>query len=140
MADKKKSKKKTVKKKKKPSFLPLKGVGHKVRVKDRWRKPRGTANKQRRRRAWTPSSPNIGYGNPKSARGLRKDGTEEVMVRNLSDLSALKDRENIVIRIGGTVGKKKRLAINTQAKEMGIRIVNFREEAPAKKAAPEKKG
>ncbi len=127
---------KRVSKKKKPSFVPL-NLGHNKKVKAKWKKPRGTANKQRRRRAWTPACPKIGYKNPESVRGLRKDGTEEVLVRSLKDLDGLKERKNIVIRIGGAVGKKKRMTINDQAKQFGIKVVNFREEAP-KKEAPKK--
>jgi len=140
MAD-KKQKKKRLKKKKKPSFVPL-NYGHNKKVKARWRRPMGTANKQRRKKAWTPARPNIGYRNPESVRGLRNDGTEEVLVRSLKDLNALKDRKNIVIRIGGTVGMKKRITINDQAKTFGFRVLNFKE-APKKeepkKEAPEKR-
>jgi len=137
MAD-KKDKKKRLKKKKKPSFTTLKASGHPKRVTESWRKPRGTANKQRRKRAWTPALPSIGYRNSKETRGLRIDGTEEVLVRSLSDLNSLKDRKNICIRIGGQVGKKKRITINEQAKQFGFRVLNFKEEAPKKKEEPKK--
>ena len=137
MVDKKKDKKR-VKKKKKPSFVTLKASGHPKRVTDGWRKPRGTANKQRRKRAWTPTLPSIGYRNPKETRGLRIDGMEEVLVRNLNELNALKDKKNIAVRIGGQVGKKKRIVLNDQAKQFGFKVVNFKEEAPKKKEEPKK--
>jgi len=126
MAGKKKDKKR-VKKKKKPSFNPL-NLGHKKKVKPRWRKPRGTANKKRRRFEFAGALPNIGYRNTKTVRGLRKDGTLEVLVRNLKDLEGLNEKKNVVVKIAGSVGKKKRLTINAQAKEKGLRVLNFKEE------------
>ena len=126
MVAKKEGKKKRITKKKKPAFNPL-NLGHKKKVKGRWRKPRGTANKKRRRNEFAGALPNIGYKNPASVRGLRKDGRREVLVRNLKELNALKGKTEIVIMIGGSVGKKKKTAINEQAKEMGIPVINFRE-------------
>ncbi len=129
MVAKKKGKKKKIRKKGKPSFSPL-NLGFKKKVKKRWRKPRGTANKKRRKFEFAGALPNIGYKNPESVRGLRGDGKAEVIVRNLGDLDALKNRKDVVIRIAGSVGAKKRIAINDQAKEMGIGVINFREAAP----------
>lgn len=139
MVEKKKKKRKKISKKKKPSFSPL-NLGHKKKVKPRWRKPRGTANKKRRRFDFTGASPNVGYKNPESARGLRSDGLKEVLVRSLKDIDALKDKKGIAIMIAGSVGKKKRIEMLDQAKQLGIKVLNFREIPPAKQVGtPPKK-
>ncbi len=128
------------KKKKKPTFNVL-NLGFKKRVKSRWRKPRGTHNKKRMGKEFTGASPSIGYGTPASIRGKR-NGMEEVLVCNVSELEGLKD---VLLRISAKVGKRKRLEIAKKAKALSLKIVNFREngskkpaEKPEKKPAPKK--
>jgi len=119
-------KKKTIRKKKKPSFNPL-NLGHLKRVKKRWRKPRGTANKKRRKYEFAGALPSAGYGNKKSVRGLRKDGKKEVLVKNLGDMEMLREKKDVVARMAATLGARKRAIIAKKAKEYGIKVVNFRE-------------
>lgn len=126
--DKPKNKRKRPSKKKKPSFNVL-NVGFRKRVPDRWRKPRGTANKKRRRNKWAGASPRIGYKNSAETRGMRKDGRTEIFVRGMPDmdkLKELKDRENIVIRFSGSIGRKKRTEMAAMAKEIGVNVLNFK--------------
>ena len=65
----------------------------------------------------------IGYGGPALVRGLHPSGFEEVMVYNIDGLEDI-DPKTQAARIGGTVGVKKRIAIENRAKELGIRVLN----------------
>ena len=65
----------------------------------------------------------IGYRGPKAVRGLHPSGFEEVMVYNADALNDI-DPKVQAVRIGGTVGVKKRLVIEARAAELGIRVLN----------------
>jgi len=90
---------------------------------DKWRRPRGRHSKQRRHYKYRPPLPRIGYGTPKKVRGLHPSGFRERMVYNVRDLEGI-DPEKEAVRIGGTVGRKKREEIIAKADEMGIRVLN----------------
>jgi large subunit ribosomal protein L32e len=125
-----KKKKKRIKKKKKPKFSPL-NLGHKKKVKPRWRKPRGTANKKRRKYEFAGAMPNAGYRNRKETRGLRKDGKREILVRNLKDMEMLKEKKNVVAKLAAALGARKRSTIAKKAKEYGIEVLNYKEDGGA---------
>ena len=65
----------------------------------------------------------IGYRGPAAVRGLHPSGFEEVMVYNVDGLTNV-DPNVQAVRIGGTVGTKKRLDIQAKADELGIRVLN----------------
>ncbi len=119
-----------MKKKKKPTFKPPNAGGKrgKVRVKERWRRPKGVGNKQRVKKKAAGARPKIGYKNPESIRGLHPSGKPEVLIHNVEEVEAQKGRD-VVLRIAHAVGLKKRLAILQKAKELGLRVLN-----PGKKA------
>ena len=94
-----------------------------VRIKDHWRQPKGIDNHMRQNRKGWPRSVNIGYGSPRSVRGLHPSGMEEVAVYNLGDLAII-DPETQVARIGGSVGARKRSTIVSEAGKQGIRVLN----------------
>jgi len=126
--EKPKDRRKRVSKKKKPKFNVL-NFGFMKSVKERWRKPRGTANKKRRKKKWTGASPSIGYKNSAKTRGMRRDGKVEFLVRGMPDIEKLKevkDRKNLVIRFSATIGRKKRTEMAAMAKEIGVGILNFK--------------
>ena len=88
-----------------------------------WRRPRGIHSKMRRGMKRRPPMVEIGYGGPALVRGLHPSGFEEVMVYNIDGLEDI-DPKTQAARIGGTVGVKKRIAIENRAKELGIRVLN----------------
>ena len=88
-----------------------------------WRRPRGIHSKMRRGMTRRPPMVEIGYGGPALVRGLHPSGFEEVMVYNVDGLEDI-DPKTQAARIGGTVGVKKRIAIENRAKELGIRVLN----------------
>ncbi|MBU0533019.1 50S ribosomal protein L32e [Candidatus Micrarchaeota archaeon] len=109
-------------KKKKPKFNVL-NLGFFKKVKDRWRKPRGTHNKKRMKFAWTGALPCIGYRNPKAIRGLHPNGSKEVLVHNVKELDGLND---VTVRISSSVGAQKRKLIEEKAKSLKLKIANIR--------------
>jgi large subunit ribosomal protein L32e len=132
-------------KKKKPAFI-IPNSKSIMRVPSRWRKPRGIDNKKRIRVAAHGKSPRIGYKNSSIVRFTHPCGNFEVIVHNPAQLEELKD---VVVRIGGAVGNRKRIAIIKRANELKLRILNpgvkQREQKPKAEekkaeAKPEQKG
>ncbi|MDR0900943.1 MAG: 50S ribosomal protein L32e [Methanobrevibacter sp.] len=89
----------------------------------KWRRPRGKTSKMRRYEAGKPAMPSIGYGSPKTTRGLHPSGFKDVLVKNMSDLESL-DPETEAGRISATIGKKKKEMMLDKASELGIKILN----------------
>ena len=90
---------------------------------DKWRKPKGIHSKMKRRLKRRPPMVDIGYRGPAAVRNLHPSGFEEVMVYNVEGLEGI-DPKTQAARIGGTVGTKKRIAIEDRADELGIRVLN----------------
>ena len=90
---------------------------------EKWRKPKGIHSKMKRQLKRRPPMVDIGYRGPASVRNLHPSGFEEVMVYNVDGLESVNPKTQAV-RIGGTVGTKKRMAIEERADELGIRILN----------------
>ncbi len=90
---------------------------------EKWRRPKGIHSKMKRNNAWRPPVVDIGYRGPIAARDLHPSGFEEVLVFNVAGLENVNPKVQAV-RIGGTVGTKKRIAIEDRADELGIRVLN----------------
>ncbi len=92
---------------------------------EKWRKPRGNDSKMRLGIKGKPAIVSVGYRLPKSVRGVHPSGFVEVMVHALRDLEGL-DTSKQAVRIGSSVGGRKREKIMIKAKELGIRVLNPR--------------
>jgi large subunit ribosomal protein L32e len=90
-----------------------------------WRKPNGITSKMRINLKYRPSRVRVGFRGPKEVRGLHASGFEEVMAYNIDDLENINPKKQAV-RIGSTVGTKKRLEIAKRAEELEIRILNMK--------------
>jgi len=90
---------------------------------EKWRKPKGIHSKMKRQLKRRPPMVDIGFRGPVSVRGLHPSGFEEVLVYNVDGLENI-DPKVQAVRIGGTVGTKKRIAIEDRAAELGIRVLN----------------
>jgi len=73
-----------------------------------WRRPRGIDSPKRVEVKSKGRVVKIGYRSPSSIRGLHPSGLPEVIVYNPDELDGLKD---VAVRIGRTVGARKRLQI-----------------------------
>lgn len=90
---------------------------------EKWRKPKGIHSKMKRQLKRRPPMVDIGFRGPVAARDLHPSGFEEVLVYNVDGLENI-DPKKQAVRIGGTVGTKKRMAIEDRADELGIRVLN----------------
>ncbi|MBR5999113.1 MAG: 50S ribosomal protein L32e [Candidatus Methanomethylophilaceae archaeon] len=88
-----------------------------------WRRPKGIHSKMKRCLKRRAPAADIGFRGPAAARDLHPSGFEEVLIHNIDGLEGI-DPKVQAVRIGGTVGTKKRLAIQARADELGIRVLN----------------
>ena len=95
----------------------------KKRVSTSWRRPTGTLSKQRRGIKGKGASVEAGYRTAKPVRGRHPSGFEEVRVENTDDLEGV-DGDTHAVRIGSSVGGRKRERIEEQAEDDGIRVLN----------------
>ena len=95
----------------------------KKRVPTSWRRPRGGLSKQRRGIKGKGDTVESGYRTPEAARGRHPSGFEEVRVENVADLEGV-DGDTQAVRIGSTVGGRKRERIEGEAEDQGIRVLN----------------
>lgn len=90
----------------------------------KWRKPRGTHSKIRRKRRGKVAMPNPGFRTPVAVRGLTRHGLKPVEVMQLSDLEGLdSQKETLVIR---NVGQKRRVELLKKAIEKKLTVLNFK--------------
>jgi large subunit ribosomal protein L32e len=90
---------------------------------EKWRRPKGIHSKMKRKLARRPPVVLIGYRGPALSRNLHPSGFEEILISNVNDLDSV-DPKKQAVRIGGTVGTKKRIVIEDKAEELGIRVLN----------------
>jgi large subunit ribosomal protein L32e len=112
-------------KKRTPHFLRQEGFRYK-RIPKNWRRPTGYTSKLRINLKYRPSKVRIGFRAPKMVRGLHASGFKEMIIHTVKELETI-DPKKQAVRIGGTVGTKKRLEIAKRASELDIRVLNMRE-------------
>ncbi|WP_435197055.1 50S ribosomal protein L32e [Natronomonas sp. EA1] len=95
----------------------------KKRTPTSWRRPRGGLSKQRRGIKGKGPKVHSGYRTPKAIRGRHPSGFEEVRVENVDDLEGV-DGDTQAVRIGSTVGARKRERIEEEAEDRDIRVLN----------------
>jgi large subunit ribosomal protein L32e len=113
------------------------GYGKKRQLSDSWRKPRGQHNKQREQKKAKGALPKPGFGSPIAVRGMHPSGFFEVLVTSAKDLIGL-DPKTQAVRIGGTVGDRKRVALQDAAIAAGLKVLNARTVKPKAAKAPAK--
>lgn len=104
------------------------------RLAENWRKPKGKDNKMRKQKAGVPAIVKVGYRGPRDARGLHPSGYTDNIVYNVSDLAGL-DPKKDAVRMGRTVGTRKRKAIVEEAAKLGLKVLNAGKLAPKKEAS-----
>jgi len=88
-----------------------------------WRRPRGLQSKQRRHYGYRAKIVRIGYRSPAAVRGRVPSGFVPVLVRNRDELDGLDARTQAAI-VARTVGTRRRLGIEEEARRLGIRVLN----------------
>lgn len=109
-------------------------LSQKKKLDDVWRRPRGLQSKKRMQKRAKGPLPRPGYGAPAAVRGFHPSGYEEVLVFAPADLEGL-DAETQAVRVGATVGNRKREAIQEKALELGLKVFNLKD--ASKQAAEE---
>ena len=109
-------------KKRKPRFRA--DQAHRwIRVSDRWRKLRGIDSYTRQKKKGRIAMVESGYRTPKAVRYLHPSLFEEVLVHRPQDLEGL-DADVHAVRIGGSVGGRKRQLIIAEADAKLLRVLN----------------
>ena len=88
-----------------------------------WRRPRGLQSKQRRHYGYRPKVVRIGYRSPAAVRGLVPSGFRPVLVHTPKDLESLDGKVEAAI-IARTLGTRRRLVLEEEARKLGIRVLN----------------
>lgn len=95
---------------------------HHKRISLPWRKPRGIDNKQRVMQGGSGKLPRIGYRVPRKLRFLVHGGKSVILAHTVSEIERADGAS--VIRIGGTVGARKRILLIAAAKKRNLRVLN----------------
>ncbi len=88
-----------------------------------WRRPRGLQSKQRRHYGYRAKIVRVGYRSPARVRGLVPSGFRPILVRTSKDLEGLDGRVDAAV-IARTVGTRRRLVLEEEARKLGIRVLN----------------
>jgi len=88
-----------------------------------WRRPRGLQSKQRRHYGYRAKIVRVGYRSPAAVRGLTPAGFRPVLVRTRGELDGLDARRDAAV-IARTVGTRRRLVLEEEARRLGIRVLN----------------
>ncbi|MDI6916318.1 MAG: 50S ribosomal protein L32e [Thermoplasmatales archaeon] len=109
-------------KKRKPEFLRQEWFRYR-KLGMKWRKAKGIQSKMKKHVKYRTPSPRIGYSSPKDVKGLHSSGFKEIMVYNINEIDSV-NKDTEAIRIGHSVGAKKRNEIEKKADDMGIKLLN----------------
>ena len=119
--------------KNRPSFIRPESWRYK-RLETTWRKPKGVDNHQRKQKSrGRPGIVKVGYGSPKASRGLHPSGFTDNLVYRIEDLENLNPKTDGV-RLGHSVGTKKRKEIMVKAVEKKFKVFNARVSASGSKS------
>lgn len=118
---------KAQKRAKKPAFLQRSFKKSKlVRVRGKWKHPRGLHNKLRRKRKGIGPWVKTGYKMPEMVRGLLGNGLKPVVIATVAAVKNLDPKKEAAV-LQATVGKKKRLAIVKEAMKHNVPLVNIKD-------------
>ena len=118
-------------KNKKPEFIRQDNP-KRMKLSDKWRKPKGIHSKIRHQFKGRRKMPSSGYGSPIKVKGLHASGLKAVNVSSVEDLQKIK-KENEGALIPKAVGMKKRLDVLKKAKELNIVVLNLNVDEQIKK-------
>jgi large subunit ribosomal protein L32e len=90
---------------------------------EKYRRPKGIHSKMRRRYKYRAPMASVGYKTPVKIRHFYFFCFQEVLIHNPGQLEGI-DPKTQAVRVGHTVGFRKRLDIERRASELGIHILN----------------
>lgn len=109
-------------KEKKPTFIRQDNP-KRMKLNDKWRKPKGIHSKIRHKFKGHRKMPSPGYKSPKKIKGMHVSGLKIINVSSPQHLQNI-SKENEGIVVAKNVGMKKRLGILMKAKELNINVLN----------------
>jgi len=110
-------------KERKPDFIRQDNP-KRMKVNDKWRKPKGIHSKIRHKFKGRRKMPSPGYKSPREAKGLHFSGLKIVNILSINDIIRIrKEREGAVI--AKSVGMKKKIEILKKAIELNVNILNL---------------
>jgi len=109
----------------------------KVKLGNKWRRPKGLHSKMRLSFKGYNKTVSIGYGSPKNTRGLDKSGLKLMTIKSLKELEKI-DAKKECITVAKTMGLKKKIEVLKQAMKKGIKVVNVKDVNAFLKAVEEK--
>lgn len=104
-----------------------------LRVKNRWRRPRGKTSKTRLSMRGWPKTVKAGYKQAMKKRGLHPSGFREIIIKRPADLEKV-DPKTQIVKISHLVGERKRVTIMERAQALELTVANPRQKKP--EAAP----
>ena len=118
-------------KEKKPEFIRQDNP-KRMKLNDKWRKPKGIHSKIRHKFKGRRKMPSPGYKSPRKVKGLHSSGLKMVRIFSAGDIAKIrKELEGAVI--SKSVGIKKKLGILKKAKELDVKILNINVDEQIKK-------
>ena len=108
---------------KKPDFIRQDNP-KRMKLNDKWRKPKGIHSKIRHHFKGRRKMPSPGYKSPKKVKGLHASGLGIVAVYSLNNLQKIKNESEGIV-VSKNIGMKKKLEILKKAKELGIAVLNL---------------
>jgi len=94
-----------------------------IRVKERWRRPRGKTSKMRLGMRGWPRTVKVGHKRKREERGRHPSGLTEILVTRPADLEKV-DPKRQIVKISHTVGERKRVAIMERAQALELTVAN----------------
>lgn len=97
----------------------------KIRLKKKWRKPRGSDSKIRVNKKGYPSKVKIGYRGPRLVRNLSENGLNIKTVANVKDVQDVDPKTDIVNL--SKIGRKKKIAVLKEIVAKGLSVLNIKD-------------
>ncbi len=98
----------------------------KVRLGNKWRRPKGLHSKMRLGKKGYNKSVSIGYGSPKKTRNMHSSGLKLIIIKSLKELEKI-DSKKECVAVAKTIGLKRKIEILKQAIKKSINVVNVKD-------------
>ncbi|MFW5990621.1 MAG: 50S ribosomal protein L32e [Nanoarchaeota archaeon] len=114
-----------IQKAKKPAFI-RQDAHKKPKLKENWRRPKGSDSKMRLSKRGYSKTVKVGYRSPVLVRGLTREGLMPVRVFRKDDITSLDPKKECLILASG-IGLKKKIEMLETALEKGFAVLNYKD-------------